>query len=77
MGHRMQDYGVSISGSLFLIGQPDGPIYSLKLGSQTLVVLNTDTAIRDLLEKRSQIYSGRMDFFLRYHGDDLNILFRT
>jgi len=55
----------------------DGPICSLKLGSQTMIVVSSDTVIKDLLEKRSGIYSGRMDFFLRYWGDDLNILFRS
>ncbi|PMD33513.1 cytochrome P450 [Hyaloscypha variabilis F] len=54
-----------------------GSIYSLKLGGQTLVVLSSAGAVKDLLEKRSGIYSARPDVFIREFGDDLNILMRT
>jgi cytochrome P450 len=36
-----------------------GPIISLKLGSDTLIVLNDREAIRDLWEKKSASYSDR------------------
>ncbi|CUS13703.1 unnamed protein product [Tuber aestivum] len=36
-----------------------GPIYRLKLGKDTVIVLGTQKAARDLLEKRSKIYSSR------------------
>jgi hypothetical protein len=36
-----------------------GPIFSLKLGSGTLIVMNDREAIRELWEKRSQNYSDR------------------
>ncbi|RYP04548.1 hypothetical protein DL765_010156 [Monosporascus sp. GIB2] len=36
-----------------------GPIYSLILGTKVLVVLSSDQAIKDLLDKRSGIYSSR------------------
>lgn len=32
-----------------------GPVYSLVLGTKTMVVLNTDRAVKDLLDKRSGI----------------------
>lgn len=36
-----------------------GPIYSLILGTQVLIVLSTDQAVKDLLERRGAIYSSR------------------
>lgn len=41
-----------------------GPVYSLMLGTQCFVVLNSDQAIKDLLDKRSAIYSSRPEFYL-------------
>ena len=41
-----------------------GPVYSLMLGTQCFVVLNSDQAIKDLLDKRSAIYSSRPDVYL-------------
>ncbi|OAL36622.1 hypothetical protein AYO20_04238 [Fonsecaea nubica] len=45
--------------------------------SQTQIVVSSQTIIRDLLEKRSNIYSTRMDMFIRENSDNLNILFRN
>ncbi|KAI1271690.1 cytochrome P450 [Xylaria sp. FL0933] len=45
-----------------------GPIYSLILGSRTLIVLSSDEAVKDLLDKRSGIYSSRPDMYL---GQDI------
>ena len=42
-----------------------------------MVVLSSAGAVKDLLEKRSGIYSARPDVFIREFGDDLNILMRT
>ncbi|KAM5383743.1 hypothetical protein ACJZ2D_001732 [Fusarium nematophilum] len=53
-----------------------GPIISLKLGTQDMVVISSDKVVRDLIDKRSAMYSGRMDIFIREFGDDLNILMR-
>ncbi|KAI1813103.1 cytochrome P450 [Poronia punctata] len=39
--------------------QEYGPVYSLILGTQVLIVLSTDQAVKDLLDKRSAIYSSR------------------
>lgn len=41
-----------------------GPIYSLKLGRDTVIVLNKREAIRDLWEKKSQNYSDRPDGYV-------------
>jgi hypothetical protein len=62
---------------LIYINSLDGPIFSLKLGNQTLVVLSSADSVKDLLDKRSGIYSGRPPLFIRDYGDDLNILMRT
>lgn len=41
-----------------------GPVYSLILGTKTLIVLSSDTAVKDLLDKRSAIYSDRQDMYI-------------
>lgn len=41
-----------------------GPIYSLMLGTKTMIVLSSDVAVKDLLDKRSGIYSDRMDMYI-------------
>jgi hypothetical protein len=41
-----------------------GPVYSLMLGTRVLVVLSGDQAVKDLLDKRSAIYSARPDMYI-------------
>ncbi|KAI0415240.1 cytochrome P450 [Xylaria grammica] len=41
-----------------------GPIYSLILGTQVMVVISSDKVVKDLLDKRSGIYSSRPDMYL-------------
>jgi len=41
-----------------------GPIYSLILGTKTLVVLNSDKAVKDLLDKKSNMYSHRQEMYI-------------
>ena len=41
-----------------------GPVYSLMLGTTVMVVLSSDQAIKDLLDKRSNIYSSRPDMYM-------------
>lgn len=41
-----------------------GPVYSLILGTKVMIVLTSDQAIKDLLDKRSNIYSSRPDMYL-------------
>ncbi|KAK8024078.1 cytochrome P450 [Apiospora rasikravindrae] len=41
-----------------------GPIYSLVLGGRAMVVLSSDQAVKDLLDKRSAIYSSRPDAYI-------------
>lgn len=42
----------------------DRPIYSLILGTKVMIVLSSDRAVKDLLDKRSGIYSSRSEFYL-------------
>jgi hypothetical protein len=41
-----------------------GPIYSLILGTKTLIVLSNDEAVKELLDRRSTIYSDRQDMYI-------------
>lgn len=41
-----------------------GPIYSLVLGTRVIIVLSSDEAVKDLLDKRSAIYSSRPSMYL-------------
>jgi hypothetical protein len=41
-----------------------GPIYSLILGTQVMIVLSSDQVVKDLLDKRSGIYSSRPEMYL-------------
>ncbi|EXJ87216.1 hypothetical protein A1O3_04175 [Capronia epimyces CBS 606.96] len=41
-----------------------GPVYSLILGTKTMIVLSSDVAIKELLDKRGTIYSDRPDMYL-------------
>ncbi|KAI0531885.1 cytochrome P450 [Xylaria digitata] len=41
-----------------------GPIFSLILGSKVIIVLSSETVVRELLEKRSAIYSSRPSLYL-------------
>jgi hypothetical protein len=41
-----------------------GPVYSLILGTQVMIVLSSDVAVKDLLDKRSAIYSSRPEMYI-------------
>ncbi|KAF2202007.1 cytochrome P450 [Delitschia confertaspora ATCC 74209] len=41
-----------------------GPIYSLMLGTQCMIILSSDRVIKDLLDKRGNIYSSRPEMYL-------------
>lgn len=41
-----------------------GPVYSLILGTKTLIVLSSDQAVKDLLDKKSNMYSDRQDMYI-------------
>ncbi|ODV94023.1 hypothetical protein PACTADRAFT_3984 [Pachysolen tannophilus NRRL Y-2460] len=45
-----------------------GPIYSLILGTKVVIVLNSPDAIKELLDKKSTIYSSRPEIYV---GQDL------
>jgi hypothetical protein len=40
------------------------PIYSLILGTKTYIVLSSPTTVKDILDKKSAIFSSRPDMFL-------------
>ncbi|KAH3913791.1 hypothetical protein HBH56_094320 [Parastagonospora nodorum] len=40
-----------------------GPVYSLMLGTKTMIVLSSDKAVKDLLDKKSGNTSGRPDLY--------------
>ena len=44
--------------------QEYGPVYSLMLGTKTWIVISSDTANKELLDKRSAIYSDRLDMYI-------------
>ncbi|KAI0879961.1 cytochrome P450 [Annulohypoxylon maeteangense] len=44
--------------------QEYGPIFSLMLGTKVMIVLNSDQAIRDLIDKRGAIYSSRPESYI-------------
>ncbi|KAI0186098.1 cytochrome P450, partial [Xylaria flabelliformis] len=41
-----------------------GPVFSLILGTQVLIVLSSDVAIKELFDKRSAVYSDRLEMFI-------------
>nr|BDX35607.1 cytochrome P450 monooxygenase StrG [Stachybotrys sp.] len=44
--------------------QEYGPVYSLILGTKVMIVLSSDVAIRDLVDKRGAIYSSRPEAYI-------------
>jgi len=56
--------------------QEYGPVYSLILGTKTLIVLSSDVAVKDLLDKKSAIYSDRQDMYIgqKLCSGDLRLL---
>ncbi|KAI5306838.1 hypothetical protein KEM56_006862 [Ascosphaera pollenicola] len=48
--------------------QEYGPIYSLMYGTRVRIILSSDQAVKDLLDKRSHIYSGRPSMYI---GQDI------
>ncbi|KAI1119690.1 putative cytochrome P450 [Nemania abortiva] len=67
---------IPILGNLHLIPKHDahlqfqkwaqeyGPVYSLILGTKTMIVFSSDHAIKDIMDKRSAISSDRMDMYI-------------
>lgn len=41
-----------------------GPVYSIMLGTKCLVVLSSDEAVKELLDKRSGTYSHRQEMYI-------------
>ncbi|KAH7133926.1 cytochrome P450 [Dactylonectria macrodidyma] len=44
--------------------QEYGPVYSLILGTKTLIVLSSDQAVKDLLDRKSALYSHRQEMYV-------------
>ncbi|KAI0595450.1 cytochrome P450 [Biscogniauxia sp. FL1348] len=44
--------------------QEYGPVYSLILGTKVMIVLSSDQAVKDLLDKKSSIYSSRPETYI-------------
>ncbi|KAI1324282.1 putative cytochrome P450 [Xylariaceae sp. FL0255] len=67
---------VPIFGNLHLIPKHDvhlqlqkwaqeyGPVYSLVLGTKIMIILSSDRAIKDIMDKKSSISSDRMDMYI-------------
>ncbi|KIW01166.1 uncharacterized protein PV09_07451 [Verruconis gallopava] len=60
--HLMPD--VDIHGQFRKWAMKYGPIYSLMLGTKSMIVLSGPEAIKDLLDKRSAYYSSRPEMYL-------------
>jgi len=41
-----------------------GPVFSLILGTKVMIVLSRDQAVKDLMDKKSAIYSSRPDMYI-------------
>jgi hypothetical protein len=54
-----------------------GPIYSLILGTRVMIVLNSDQAIKELIDRRSAIYASRPDSYVAQNilSGGLRVLF--
>ncbi|KAF2214722.1 hypothetical protein CERZMDRAFT_95114 [Cercospora zeae-maydis SCOH1-5] len=46
------------------MGAGNGPVYSLMLGTTTMIVLSSDDAVKDLLDRRSGNYSDRPNMYI-------------
>lgn len=44
--------------------QEYGPVYSLMLGTKTMIVLSSDQAVKELLDKKSANYGARPDLYM-------------
>lgn len=49
---------------IFVCSNKHRPIYSLILGSEVIIVLSSDAAVKELIDKRSSIYSSRPEMYL-------------
>lgn len=54
----------------------DGPIFSLKLGQSTTIVLADGHVIRDLVDQRGSNYADRPLLWVRELFDDSRIIMR-
>jgi cytochrome P450 len=54
-----------------------GPVYSIMLGTKVMIVLNSDQAVKDLVDKRGAIYSSRPEAYIAQNviSGGLRVLF--
>ncbi|OTB02535.1 hypothetical protein M426DRAFT_62206 [Hypoxylon sp. CI-4A] len=60
--HLMPDRDVHLQFQKW--AQEYGPVYSLILGTKTMIVLSSDHAIKDILDRKSAISSDRLDAYI-------------
>lgn len=41
-----------------------GPVYSLVLGTKLMIVLSSDEAVKELMDRRSDLYSDRPEAYI-------------
>lgn len=78
MGAGMSVYPVSLRPPIatLTLDSKDGPIFSLKLGSQTVIVLASGEMIKRLVDKRSGNYADRPSLFMQDVFDHSRIIMR-
>lgn len=65
MGRRIWVPSSAVTVHMYLCPLTTGsPLFSLMLGTQPAVILSSDTAVKDLLDKKGNIYSDRPDMFM-------------
>ncbi|KAK9415055.1 putative Cytochrome P450 [Seiridium unicorne] len=60
--HLMPDHDVHLQFQKW--AQEYGPVYSLILGTKTMIVLSNDLAVKDIMDKKSAVSSDRMDMYI-------------
>lgn len=65
MGKRTFYAKYCVGRSLLVLNKSrTSPVYSLILGVKIMIVLSSDVAVKDLMDKRSNIYSDRPDMYM-------------
>lgn len=65
MGSRVRYAIIShFKWKIIMLTSRSGDVYSLMLGSKTLIVLSSDVAVKELLDRRSATYSDRQEMYI-------------
>lgn len=58
-----------------------GPVFSLMIGTKTMVVLSSDVAVKEILEKRSSVTNERGDHYVGHQilggGEHMLLMVRS